>query len=254
MSNDLVKSAARAMEILEVFAERREPLSSAQLGAALGYPKSSLSVLIRSLVAQGFLSSIGTGGEYFPTMKVTRLGDWIPAILLGSESFLPILEGLRDSTGETVTLTIASGNSMRVIHALIGTHPISLRIEEGVNFPIIGTAVGTMYLATQTDAVIERALDAWAAHSTPAERKRRPQLREQIEAARASGFARAYDAVIADTGAIAMAAQARYWSEPLILAVAGLNLRIHKREAAIMRAMQKTVAHALAQADAAAAG
>lgn len=252
MSSDLVKSAARAMEILEVFADRREPLSSGQLGAALGYPKSSLSVLIRSLVAQGFLSTIGTDGEYFPTMKVTRLGDWIPASLLGSESFLPILEGLRDATGETVTLTMASGNAMRVIHALIGTHPISLRVEEGVNFPMIGTAVGTMYLATQPDAAVERALDAWAAHSTPAEVKQRPELREQIAEARRRGFARAYDAVIADTGAIAMPAQARDWGEPLIIAVAGLNPRIHKREAAIIRAMQKTVAHALEQAEAAA--
>ena len=106
MSQDLVKSAARALEILEVFASERKRMNSAQLGAALGYPKSSLSVLLKSLVAQGYLNNAAGDQDYFPTLKLARLGEWIPAALLGSVELLPMLSRLRDATGETVTLTM----------------------------------------------------------------------------------------------------------------------------------------------------
>lgn len=59
-----------------------------------------------------------------------------------------MLVKLRDQTGETVTLTMAADLHMRCLHALIGTHPISLQVEEGVSFSMVGTAIGTMYLAT----------------------------------------------------------------------------------------------------------
>jgi DNA-binding IclR family transcriptional regulator len=237
MSQDLVKSAARALEILEVFASEQRRLNSAQLGAILGYPKSSLSVLLKSLVAQGYLSSGGSENEYFPTLKLTRLGDWIPSALLGSEELLPMLRQLRDKTGETVTLTIASDLHMRCLHALIGTHPISLQVEEGVSFPIMGTAIGTMHLATRTAAQTDAFFARWL--------KQHPGQQALIEAekgaialARKSGFAAAFDIILPDTGAIAIPIMTQANGEVMIVAVAGLNHRIHSQEAGIVAAMQ----------------
>lgn len=238
MSQDLVKSAARALEILEVFAERRERLSSAQIGAVLGYPKSSLSVLLRSLVAQGYLSNGGGDQDYFPTLKLARLGDWLPAMLLGSETLLPTLEKLRDTTGETVTLTTPIDLQMRCLHALIGTHPIALQVFEGTTFPIIDTAIGTMYLATQPDATAERLFQTWVAHGHGS-RKEYPALRTKIEQARLDGYVTAFDAVVPDTGAIAVAVPSGVEKEVLIVAVAGLSRRIEKSKPNIVRIMKK---------------
>ena len=236
MSQDFVKSAARALEILEVFADRRERLTSGQIGAILGYPKSSLSVLLKSLVAQGYLSN---GGEqdYFPTLKLARLGDWLPAMLLGSETLLPTLEKLRDTTGETVTLTTAIDLQMRCLHALIGTHPIALQVFEGTTFPIIDTAIGTMYLATQPDTTAERLFATWVAHGHGT-RKHLPALLGKIDQARRDGFVTAFDAVVPDTGAIAMAIRSGIEHEVLIVAVAGLSRRIEQAKPRIVRAMR----------------
>ncbi len=238
MSQDLVKSAARALEILEVFADKRERLSSAQIGAVLGYPKSSLSVLLKSLVSQGYLSNGDGGQDYFPTLKLARLGDWLPAALLGSETLLPTLEKLRDLTGETVTLTTPIDLQMRCLHALIGTHPIALQIAEGTTFPIIGSAIGTMYLATQPESVAKRLFDAWVSHGHGS-KKAYPALLKTIDASRQNGHITAYDAVLADTGAIAMPIRAGLDDEILIVAVAGLSRRISEREDQIIRAMRK---------------
>lgn len=238
MADNLVKSAARALDILELFAERREPLNATQIATALGYPKSSLSVLLKSLIIQGYLSSSRGDGGLFPTLKLTRLGDWVPAALLGSETLLPLLSALRDRTGETVTLTIPVDLNMRCVHALIGTHPISLQVEEGVSFPIIGTAIGTMYLATQPDAVARSLFDRWVKQAPARSSGKWSELEEQIAKARVDGFSRAYDIVLPDTGAVAMPIRAVSSGEVLIVGVAGLNHRIHQGEAAILKAMR----------------
>jgi len=238
MSQDLVKSAARALEILEVFADKRERMSSAQIGAVLGYPKSSLSGLLKSLVAQGYLSNGDGDQDYFPTLKLARLGDWLPAALLGSETLLPTLEKLRDLTSETVTLTTPIDLQMRCLHALIGTHPIALQVAEGTTFPIIDSAIGTMYLATQSDEVAKRLFNAWVAHGHGS-KKAYPALIERIDRARRDAYVSAYDAVLSDTGAIAMPIRAGLDDEILIVAVAGLSRRISEQEDKIIRAMRK---------------
>lgn len=241
MAQDLVKSAARALDILEVFAARREPMTSTELGAALGYPKSSLSVLLKSLVTQGYLSVDGKDQGYFPTFKVARLGEWIAGALLGSEALLPMLTQLRDQTSETITLTTPSDLQMRCLHALIGTHPISLQVEEGVTFPMIGTAVGTAWLAAQGEAVASDRVGRWAKLGGARAQAQLPEIEAAIAETRERGFATAYDAVLPDTGAIAMAFPTAGVGETLVVAVAGLNNRIHRSEAKIVRAMRQLV-------------
>lgn len=214
-------------------------MTSAQLGALLGYPKSSLSVLLKSLVAQGYLGT-GNDQDYFPTLKLARLGDWIPAALLGSETLLPILQDLRDRTGETVTLTMPSDLHMRCLHALVGTHPIALNVEEGVTFPVFGTAIGAMYLSTQSEAVVRKLLDRWMAQGPGRNVGSLPTILEQIQQARQQGFATAYNAVIPDTGAIAMPLRVND-GDVLIVAVAGLSDRIRQNQASILKRMRQAI-------------
>ena len=216
-------------------------MNSAQLGASLGYPKSSLSVLLKSLVVQGYLATGGGDQDYFPTLKLARLGEWIPAALLGSDALLPMLKKLRDQTGETVTLTMAADLHMRCLHALIGTHPISLQVEDGVSFPMVGTAIGTMYLATQEDKFVTDLLSRWSKQHPRQFKASMSNLRTEVEIARTRKVACAYDIVLPDTGAIAMPIKPVEGSEALIVAVAGLTHRIHQKEASIIQSMRMLI-------------
>lgn len=239
MTDGLVKSAARALDILDVFAAKRQPMTSTEIGVALGYPKSSMSMLLRSLVTQGYLSVSGRDQAYFPTLKVARLGDWVAGALIGSERLLQVLEELRDGTGETVTLTGAFDLQMRCLHALVGTHPIALQVEEGVRFPMMGTAIGAAWLGAKPDEEARSYVDRWSKQERPAADEIE-RVGHAIRAARELGHATAYDAVVPDTGAIAMAVRAGS-EELLVVAVAGLNSRIHAREAAIVEVMEKAL-------------
>lgn len=241
MASDLVKSAARALEVLEVFAGERRRMSVGQLQAALGYPKSSLSVLIKSLVAQGYLAVGGPDRDLFPTLKFARLGDWIPSALLGSDDLPLLLQKLRNETQETVTLTIASDLHMRCIHALIGTHPIALQVEEGVSFPMIGTAVGTVYLAAQPEAETAKLLARWE-RVHPGQSALLKASKSAIAEARETGISTAFDAVLPDTGAVAIALNTANDAGTMVVGVAGLNSRIHASQDAIVDALRRLAA------------
>lgn len=239
---DTVKSAARAFEIVEAFRSERKRLTAAQLGAMLNYPRSSLSVLLKSLVAQGYLSYAEHEQSYFPTLKLTHLGEWVPGALFGASEALSLLADLRTRTRETVTLTMAAGLHMRLLTALTGTHPIGLQLDEGTLFPIFGSGVGTAWLSTLGDEAIaglhQRARAAAA-------RGRVPDLAGVLAAVaivRRNGYCAMHDAVVPDAGAIAMPFSAPDYGEALVVAVAGLSHRVRANEETIARDLKRYIA------------
>lgn len=239
---DTVKSAARAFEIVEAFRAERKRLTAAQLGALLDYPRSSLSVLLKSLVAQGYLSYAAHEQSYFPTLKLTHLGDWVPGALFGASEALALLADLRTRTRETVTLTMATGLHMRVLTAFNGTHPIGLQLDEGTQFPMFGSGVGTAWLSTLPDDPIA-ALHQRARAAAP--RGRVPDLPGVLAAVadvRRTGYCAMHDAVLPDTGAIAMPFTAREYGEALVVAVAGLSHRVRANEETIARSLKRCIA------------
>lgn len=247
MAADLVKSAARAFEIVEVFANERRRMTAAELGAFLPYPKSSLNVLLKSLVAQGYLSFHASDLSYFPTLRLTQLGDWIPPALFGSNALLENLETLRDRTNETVTLTMPAGLQMRVLRVLLGRHPIALQLSEGYLFPIFTTGVGLAYLSTLPEEAVQALIKRAAEQKLPSGPPSARAILAEVAEVRSRGFAAAYDRVLADTGAIAMPIVSPELGETLVVAVAGLGKRIKESEPAIVRHLKRWTRHVLTE-------
>ena len=96
-----VKSAVRTVELLEYFAGRPGMHSLAAVQEAVGYPKSSLYMLLRTLVDLGWVETDATG---------TRYGIGVRALLVGTSyidgdevvaAARPTLDRLSDDTTET---------------------------------------------------------------------------------------------------------------------------------------------------------
>ncbi|PCJ33895.1 MAG: transcriptional regulator, partial [Cellvibrionales bacterium] len=66
----IVKSVARTCETLVFFDEMRRPLTVVEISKQLGYPQSSTSALLKSLVKLGFLAHDAKRKSYFPTEQV----------------------------------------------------------------------------------------------------------------------------------------------------------------------------------------
>jgi DNA-binding IclR family transcriptional regulator len=77
MSDGLVKSAARVMAIFECFEDVKRPLTISELVRLMGVPQSSMSALMKSLLAQGFVDYEVRSRAYTPSVRVGLLGNWL---------------------------------------------------------------------------------------------------------------------------------------------------------------------------------
>ena len=241
-SINAVKSAARVLEVLELFAQQRRAMSGTQICNALNYPKSSANAILKSLVELGYLALNPDNLKYFPSLRVTYLGDWLPGQLLGTVETTKLLESLHEATGETVTLSMQNGFQMQFIRVLPGTFPLSLRVSEGFMAPIFGTAVGCAYLSTITDVAIrdlyDRAVKRGALKSKAFSLE---AVMADVEAARINGCARGYDRILPDTGAIAAPLITHSHEQNLVVGIGGLSARIHRSEGSIIKHLKRVI-------------
>lgn len=241
-SKNVVKSVARVLEVLEFFAQQRKPMSGIQICRALNYPKSSANAILKSLVELGYLALNPDNLKYFPSLRVTYLGDWVPGQLLGVIETTKLLESLHEATNETVTLSMQNGFHMQFIRVLPGTFPISLRVSEGFMAPIFGTAVGAAYLSTISDQAIrslyERAGMRGALKGQAASLE---TVMADVVAARKDGCARGYDRILPDTGAIAAPLMIHAHDQHLVVGIGGLSARIHRSEDDLMKNLKRII-------------
>jgi DNA-binding IclR family transcriptional regulator len=237
-----VKSAGRVLEVLELLGNVRKPLSASEIGRLLDYPKSSTNVLLKCLTNLGYLSFDPDTMHYFPSLRVTSLGAWIPAAMYGMGDAASMLQELHDVSGETITLSMRTGQAMRFIRVLPGKFFIALKMDEGTLAPLFGSSVGAAWLATRPAAEVERLAEI----ARPMARTR--QTRQAIDGTldsmpqvRAMGYAVAYASLFPDTGAVSMALPPASDGSVLVLAVGGLSDRIRRNEKALARLMRGAI-------------
>ena len=96
-----VKSAQRVLDILQMFAADPTPAPLGEIARLLKLPKSSCLALLQTLEGSGYLYQL-RGGLYYPTQRwladATRISSRDQVL----RRVRPVLEALRDETGETL--------------------------------------------------------------------------------------------------------------------------------------------------------
>lgn len=184
-----VKSAARTVELLEFFAGRPGMHSLAAVQEALGYPKSSLYMLLRTLVGLGWMETDATG---------TRYGIGVRALLVGT-SYLdgdevvaaarPVLDRLADETTETIHLARLDGTSVVYLATRQSQHHLRPFTRVGRRLPAHSTALGKALLAARSDEQVRALLPARLEALTEHTVTDRERLIEELRTVRAQGYA-----------------------------------------------------------------
>ncbi|QTZ91318.1 IclR family transcriptional regulator [Streptomyces auratus] len=184
-----VKSAVRTVELLEYFAGRPGMHSLASVQEAVGYPKSSLYMLLRTLVDLGWIETDATG---------TRYGIGVRALLVGT-SYLdgdevvaaarPTLDRLSDDTTETIHLARLDGTHVVSLATRQSPHHLRPVTRVGRRLPAHSTALGKALLATHTDDQVRSLLPPVLTRRTEHTRTDREQLIEELHTVRAQGYA-----------------------------------------------------------------
>jgi DNA-binding IclR family transcriptional regulator len=151
-----VKSAYRALDVLEAVAAR--PATLSELSRELGIPKSSLHGLVRTLTERGWIT---------PTEGGSRLQLGLKALLIGTrfvdEDDLvsrasTTLDRLASLTGETVQQARLDGDQVVYLAKRDSTHSVRLISAVGGRLPAHATAVGKALLAARDDHTVRALL------------------------------------------------------------------------------------------------
>jgi DNA-binding IclR family transcriptional regulator len=147
-----VKSATRALEIIELFAVHRHPLSVTEIAGALDIPQSSSSVLLQAMNRAGFIDRDRHTRKYLPSVRSVFLGNWIHDTLFQRGSLLRALDTLSETTGANVRLGVRNGVHVQYVHVSWPTGvPGEAALRPGATVPICHDALGAMLLAASDE-------------------------------------------------------------------------------------------------------
>ena len=184
------RSVRRALEMFEYLLQQGEPATVGTIVSALQIPKSTAYELVRTLTEAGYLEPAGRGAGLFLGRKLFELGmayrSQVDLLRDGSQ----IVEELRDSTGETVQLSVLENDMMLVLLKEEGSRSIRIISRVGSRVPINWAAAGRLLVSDFDDATITALLKR-SVKQSPTGRAtiEVPKIIQQIRKFRKQGYA-----------------------------------------------------------------
>jgi DNA-binding IclR family transcriptional regulator len=238
-----VKSAGRALEILEYFDDVQRPSTVMEVANALGYPQSSASALLRSLAAVGYLNYDPRTRLYVTSSRVALLGSWVNSEFFGEGAIISMMKEMNERTGDTIVLAIRNGLFVQYIHVIQATSPARLHLTLGTARPLANSGAGYAVLSSLQDAEVTRLvmrINAEAKEGEPLIRAR--DLLDELAAVRQRGYAFTCDIVTRGGGIIA-APLPRMSGQPLmVVGIGGISEVMRSREEELAGILKEQIA------------
>jgi DNA-binding IclR family transcriptional regulator len=184
----MVPAVTRAMAVLDLLAEQREPMGLARLASVLALPKSSLHGICNTLCALGYLSRHGDG-NYFIGARVMGLAN----AFLMHNSVVQEFNQLWNEAGaepeETIILSVLDSRDVVYVAARQGRRPLGLAFHVGMRLPAHLASTGKAMLAFHDPEFVDRLLPAvlpGLVRGKPAPTRR--QLHDELALVRERGY------------------------------------------------------------------
>lgn len=138
----------RVLDILDVIASAKKPISATEINDILNLPKATAHRLCAELETQGYLLKKINGKSFMPGK---RLHDMAVGVLAHSRFRAQrhaILEALSKEIGETCNIAYPDGIHMAYSDRVETQSPLRLQFPLGSRVPLHCTASGKLYLST----------------------------------------------------------------------------------------------------------
>lgn len=220
-----IEAVARALRVLEALGEHPSKGVTA-IAAETGLTKSIVFRLLHTLEERGFVQRDQDHALYSLGYRIALLGERVGMDGALMQISPPILDALRDKTGENVNLVVREGTSALAIATREGLHPIRLFAQSGRQGPLHAGGGSQLLLAYSEPAIRERVLDGPLEQYSPHTLTDPKKLREKIALIRARGYNVALNDL--DDGAFSIAAPIRNAAGEIIaaLSIAGASVRL----------------------------
>lgn len=236
-----VKSAARVLDLLELFDRVQTPLTLREIVERTGYPQSSTAALLTTLIQRGYVMHDRSSAEYAPTQLVAHLGRWVGDEGISADPMLRrAVAWLHRHTGETAVAAVLRGTYARYEIVAQNARPKVVTTEPGVLRPVCTSASGLALLSQLDEATVR-------AFVRRAQRERRgivaavrwPQVSQQLERVRRYGFAVSRGGVFAGTGMVAAPLPFQVHGQHVALGVGGPVVRLDSQLSRIVSALRE---------------
>jgi IclR family transcriptional regulator, KDG regulon repressor len=140
----------KSVRVLEALATARGPIRLSTLADELVMQKSTVHRVLGELIELGYAEQ-DASGLYRPTLRMWELGVNIVADLPIRQVASSALVELHDTTGETVSLVVRSGDDALYLDKLISARPMRFTTRVGSRIPLPVPAGGKAILAFSDD-------------------------------------------------------------------------------------------------------
>jgi len=176
----------KAFDVLGAFSHRHRVLTLAQIVRYTGLPKSTVHRVLAMLVDTGAVEQ--ADGGYRIGLRLFTLGALPPEAAL-REAALVHLEELHRYTGQTLHLAVLRDADVVYLEKMPGRKGVPTPALVGDRLPAHCTAVGKALLAFSPDAAAADVLTGPLRRRTAKSLASAEQIRGQLDAVKASGFA-----------------------------------------------------------------
>jgi DNA-binding IclR family transcriptional regulator len=223
------KIVERTLDLLEVFAKVKRPLSLSEIARRLKIPVSSCYDVLRALQSRGYIYELAPRAGYYPTLRLQQLGKEIsdndPVV---SRAEL-LLHSMRDALDESVLLAKVSGLEAIYLLAFESSHPLRFQAKIGDKVRSLHATSGGKALLASLD---EKSLSAFLKSARLAALTKRTitsktELRQEIQRGRARGWFENHGESLDEVTTIS--ASFRWNSSVYIVTIAGPSSRLDKR-------------------------
>jgi len=221
----MVNSVHKASLILELLA-RESDLGVPEVSERLGLARSTVYKIILTLERGGLVERRTGTSRFHLGLKLVELGSRAQLELDIFRTAHPFIQGLNETSTETVHLTVLDGVEVLYVDCVESTRRLRTYSVIGVRAPLYCTAVGKATLAYQDEAILERVVEGGLAQRTPHTITNSAALREDLARTRERGFAiddRENDELIRCIGAPVRSADG---SVTMALSVSGPSERV----------------------------
>jgi DNA-binding IclR family transcriptional regulator len=239
----VVKSAGRALEILEFFDEVRREAQVAEIAARLRYPQSSTSVLLKSLAQLGYLDYDARTRTYLPTARVALLGTWLDEGPLRDGRLIHMLEELSQATGDTIILAARNGIFAHYIHVIQARTPLRFHVPQGSRRLVVWSATGFALLAEDEVETIHALVRRTNAELAPAKLVDARRVLANVRQLREQGYFFSRGLVTPGGGSIAVPLPRGIdrRDRALAVAVSGLLDELQRKERKVVASIRDVI-------------
>lgn len=156
----LLNSVANAARLLKLLRDHRE-IGVSEAARHLGVGTSTAFRLLRTLTDEKLLEPGTEPGTYRLGLAIYELGVNVSANLTLHQAAMPMLAGLRHSTGETVQMSILDHLEVVFIERLESPQTLRFVAQVGHRLPAHATSTGKVMLAHLPPDVLRERLQDW---------------------------------------------------------------------------------------------